>query len=215
MRGNMRKKRKFTASIWRQGKWFVAQCLEVDVASQGTSESAALKNLADALRLHFTPPVATRAPKVRPVEVAGRAANARVHEEPVRERLVHGERRCDHSGMGVNNLQRVENRLNPAVLAEAAVKRVEYDARRRLQGLQQRRKVRPDVKPKDVMARLLERIRNGRTRYQRDFSLGGPAAHENNDTYRCFHSDRSDITRLNDQPTAIGSSTFDPLTCLP
>ncbi len=74
MRGNMHKKKKFTASIWREGKWFVAQCLEVDVASQGTSESAALKNLADALQLHFTPPGATRAPKVRPVEVTVRAA---------------------------------------------------------------------------------------------------------------------------------------------
>jgi predicted RNase H-like HicB family nuclease len=70
----MTKKRKFTASVWREGKWHVAQCLEVDVASQGTSESAALKNLADALALHFAPPVATRAPKVRPVEVKGRAA---------------------------------------------------------------------------------------------------------------------------------------------
>ena len=66
--------RKFTASIWRDGRWFVAQCLEVDVASQGRSESAALKNLADALTLHFTPPVATQAPKVRPVEVKVRAA---------------------------------------------------------------------------------------------------------------------------------------------
>lgn len=67
-------KRKFTASVWREGKWFVAQCLEVDVASQGRSESAALKNLADALGLHFTPPVATEAPKVRPVEVEVSAA---------------------------------------------------------------------------------------------------------------------------------------------
>ena len=65
----MSKKRKFTASVWREGKWYVAQCLEVDVASQGTSEAAALRNLADALVLHFTPPVATRAPRVRPVAV--------------------------------------------------------------------------------------------------------------------------------------------------
>ena len=60
------RKRKFTASVSREGKWFVAQCLEVDVASQGRSEQAALDNLADALALHFTPPVATQAPKVRP-----------------------------------------------------------------------------------------------------------------------------------------------------
>ena len=64
----------FSASVWRESKWYVAQCLEVDVASQGSSESAALKNLADALALHFTPPVATQAPKVRPVEVKVRAA---------------------------------------------------------------------------------------------------------------------------------------------
>ena len=68
------RKRKFTASVSREGRWFVAQCLEVDVASQGRSESAALKNLADAIALHFTPPVATRAPKVRPVEVNVSAA---------------------------------------------------------------------------------------------------------------------------------------------
>ncbi|MEX2649358.1 MAG: type II toxin-antitoxin system HicB family antitoxin [Alphaproteobacteria bacterium] len=65
---------RFSASIWREGKWFVAQCLEVDVASQGRSESAALKNLGEALALHFAPPVATEAPKVRPVAVRMRAA---------------------------------------------------------------------------------------------------------------------------------------------
>ncbi len=67
-------KRKFTASVWREGKWFVAQCLEVDVASQGRSEAAALKNLADALALHFTAPVATETPQIRPVEVSVSAA---------------------------------------------------------------------------------------------------------------------------------------------
>jgi len=70
----VRKRRKFTASVWREGKWYVAQCLEVDVASQGRSEPAALKNLADALALYFSPPVATVAPKVRSVEVKLRAA---------------------------------------------------------------------------------------------------------------------------------------------
>jgi predicted RNase H-like HicB family nuclease len=52
-------KRNSTASVWREGKWFVAQCLEGDVASQGRSESSALRNLGDVLALHFTPPVAT------------------------------------------------------------------------------------------------------------------------------------------------------------
>lgn len=62
-------KRKFTASVSREGKWYVAQCLEVDVASQGRTEKQALKNLSEAVALHFTPPVATVTPKVRPLQV--------------------------------------------------------------------------------------------------------------------------------------------------
>ena len=70
----MAEKRKYTASIAREGRWYVAQCLEIDIASQGRSEAAALRNLADAIALHLTPPTATRTPKVRSVEVTVRAA---------------------------------------------------------------------------------------------------------------------------------------------
>jgi len=52
-------KRSFTASLWREGDWIVAQCLEVDVASQGESEAEALANLQEALELHFEPPLAS------------------------------------------------------------------------------------------------------------------------------------------------------------
>jgi hypothetical protein len=62
-------KRNFSASIWQEGEWFIAQCIEVDVASQGETEESALENLRDALELHFTPPVATLAPHVRTLEV--------------------------------------------------------------------------------------------------------------------------------------------------
>ena len=62
-------KRSFNATTWQEGEWFVAQCIEVDVASQGHTEEEALENLRDALKLHFTPPVATIAPRVRTVEV--------------------------------------------------------------------------------------------------------------------------------------------------
>ena len=37
-------KRLFAATVWREGQWFVAQCLEVDVASQGETEEEALAN---------------------------------------------------------------------------------------------------------------------------------------------------------------------------
>jgi predicted RNase H-like HicB family nuclease len=67
-------KRKFNASIVREGKWYVAQCLEVDVASQGRTEKSAIKNLADALRLHFEAPRSTAAPKIKPIEITPRAA---------------------------------------------------------------------------------------------------------------------------------------------
>lgn len=61
-------KQPFNASITREGEWFVAQCLEVDVASQGKTEDEALDNLREALELHFTPPRATVTPQVRQVE---------------------------------------------------------------------------------------------------------------------------------------------------
>jgi predicted RNase H-like HicB family nuclease len=62
-------KRNFTASVWQEDKWFIAQCREVDVASQGETEEEALENLREALELHFTPPVATIAPQIRTIEV--------------------------------------------------------------------------------------------------------------------------------------------------
>jgi len=67
-------KQRFSASIWQEDEWFVAQCVEVDVASQGKTEEEALNNLRDALELHFTPPVATLAPRVRSLEIEVRAA---------------------------------------------------------------------------------------------------------------------------------------------
>lgn len=49
----------FTVATWREGDMFVAQCLHVDVASQGVTEEEARRNLEEAIRLHFMPPVAT------------------------------------------------------------------------------------------------------------------------------------------------------------
>jgi len=50
----------FSASVWREEDLYVAQCLEVDVASQGTTEDEALQNLREALELHFEPSQTTR-----------------------------------------------------------------------------------------------------------------------------------------------------------
>ena len=67
-------KHTFTATVSREGTWFVAQCLEVDVASQGKTEQEALACLQEALTLHFEPPTATATPSLYTVEVDVHAA---------------------------------------------------------------------------------------------------------------------------------------------
>jgi len=62
-------KRSFSATVWREGDWFVSQCLDMDVASQGETEEEALANLREALELYFEPPQASRPPKIRTIEV--------------------------------------------------------------------------------------------------------------------------------------------------
>ena len=67
-------KQRFSASVWREDDLFVAQCLEVDVASQGETEAEALANVREALELYFEPPTPTLAPHVRTVEAEVGAA---------------------------------------------------------------------------------------------------------------------------------------------
>jgi predicted RNase H-like HicB family nuclease len=67
-------KRSFAATVWKEGAWYVSQCLEVDVASQGATEAEALEGLREALELHFETPRATRPSLVRTVEVEVGAA---------------------------------------------------------------------------------------------------------------------------------------------
>ena len=55
----------FTASISREDDWIIAQCLEVDVASQGESEEEALVNLREALEFYFEPPQPNLKPVIR------------------------------------------------------------------------------------------------------------------------------------------------------
>ena len=62
-------KKVYTATVWQEEDWVVAQCLEVDVASQGETEEEALNNLKEALELHFELPSATVTPQVRTIEV--------------------------------------------------------------------------------------------------------------------------------------------------
>jgi predicted RNase H-like HicB family nuclease len=64
------------ATVWRGGNWYVSQCLDIDVASQGETEEEALANLKEAIELHFEPPETTRPPQVRVIEAEVGAAYA-------------------------------------------------------------------------------------------------------------------------------------------
>ena len=59
----------FSASLWREEDLYVAQCLQVDVASQGATQKEALENLREALELHFESPRATATPLVKTITV--------------------------------------------------------------------------------------------------------------------------------------------------
>ncbi len=44
---------RLTAAVTRDGNWYVARCLDVEVASQGHILDQALANLREALELYF------------------------------------------------------------------------------------------------------------------------------------------------------------------
>lgn len=63
---------RLTAAVTREGKFYVAQCLEVDVASQGESVEDALSHLREALELYLEDASADApraAPIIAPVDV--------------------------------------------------------------------------------------------------------------------------------------------------
>lgn len=65
-----------TAAVHQEEDWYVALCLEVDVASQGQTIEEALANLAEAVELYFEEvedPHPTATPLVTSFEVSGAA----------------------------------------------------------------------------------------------------------------------------------------------
>ena len=62
-------KRIFTASVWAEDDWFIAQAHEIDIASQGQTESDALSNLREALELYYQEPSDAVAHQVHSLEV--------------------------------------------------------------------------------------------------------------------------------------------------
>lgn len=60
---------KLQSVIYREGKHYVAQCLNIDVSSFGDSEADALANLQEALELYFEDAPASDAVPVEAAEV--------------------------------------------------------------------------------------------------------------------------------------------------
>ena len=62
---------RLTATVTREGSWYVARCLEVEVTSQGETIELALGNLREALELYFEdqPLPEAAEPIVAPLEI--------------------------------------------------------------------------------------------------------------------------------------------------
>lgn len=70
MMGSMARQRnhfEFTGAVFREGKWFVSLCLDLDLASQGRSVREAKKMLAEAVSLYLETCFEDNVPYVRPV----------------------------------------------------------------------------------------------------------------------------------------------------
>jgi predicted RNase H-like HicB family nuclease len=64
----------YSAVVTRENEWFIAQCLEIDVASQGSTQDEALANLREALELYLEDPLPSAIPEIRRIEVRTSAA---------------------------------------------------------------------------------------------------------------------------------------------
>ena len=60
------KKYTFTTSIQKEGRWYVAYCVELGVASQGRTVAEAKKNIREAVELYLEDTPARELPR-RPV----------------------------------------------------------------------------------------------------------------------------------------------------
>jgi len=61
--------------VWKEGKYYVAQCLNVDVSSFGKTKKEALANLEEALELYFEDTQPTKIVKVEKPEVVKSSFN--------------------------------------------------------------------------------------------------------------------------------------------
>ncbi|MBU1151949.1 type II toxin-antitoxin system HicB family antitoxin [Patescibacteria group bacterium] len=61
--------------VWKEDKYYVAQCLSVDVSSFGDNKKEALENLNEALELYFEDTKAPKITKVYRPEIVSKSLN--------------------------------------------------------------------------------------------------------------------------------------------
>jgi predicted RNase H-like HicB family nuclease len=69
MRHMARRKIDLKNVVWKEGKYYVAQSLNVDVSSFGKNKKEALANLKEALELYFEDATVSRMAKVERPEI--------------------------------------------------------------------------------------------------------------------------------------------------
>jgi len=57
------------ALLWKEGKWYVAKCVEVEITSQGKTKKEAMSNVIEALELYFEEEKIPKIPTYENVEL--------------------------------------------------------------------------------------------------------------------------------------------------
>ncbi|MBI2627597.1 type II toxin-antitoxin system HicB family antitoxin [Candidatus Nomurabacteria bacterium] len=63
------KKFNFQNVVWKEGKYYVSQCLNIDISSFGKTKNEALKNLSEALDLYFEDAKISKIQEVKSAEL--------------------------------------------------------------------------------------------------------------------------------------------------
>ncbi len=109
-----RRSLEFSSTVSREGKWYVAHCLELEIASQGKSVESALENLREAIELYLEDenvkapevnyqPMVTVVKGVQPLDSLSSLAAV----EP-RSRVPTGVPTAPHPAMAVSNHRRIQ-----------------------------------------------------------------------------------------------------------
>ena len=62
-------------AVWKEGKYYVSQCLNVEVSSFGKTHKEAIKNLEEALDLYFDDIKKPKVIKITQVQIVSGALN--------------------------------------------------------------------------------------------------------------------------------------------